>query len=37
MDTAQLREAIKRLADKVTSPTVLNRVYLILVRAYNAQ
>ena len=37
MDAAQLREAIHRLADKITSASVLRRVYMILQRAYNAQ
>lgn len=37
MDAAQLREAIRRLADKITNASVLHRVYMILQRAYNAE
>lgn len=37
MNEEQLREAIHRLTDKITSASVLHRVYMILQRAYNAQ
>ena len=37
MDAAQLREAIHRLADKITNVSVLQRVYKILQRTYNAE
>ena len=33
----QARREVHRLVDKITSPGVLHRVYMILTRAYNVQ
>lgn len=36
-DTEQMRKDIHRLVEKVKSISILHRVYMILMRAYNAQ
>ena len=33
----QARMEVHRLVDRITSPGVLHRVYMILTRAYNVQ